>query len=137
MGGCKRRAWTSRLFTDNVPVFETTFWPVQVAVGVKAGVPKLIMAVVEHMRAHPGQALINLDFTNALGTVWRSAVLQAVYNKQTRVETLVPLPVGDSIAQSLHKRPNNNVRRGGPAGGRDMSCYLQLSFASAGRVGTQ
>ena len=82
MGGCKRRAWTSRLFTDNVPVFETTFWPVQVAVGVKAGVPKLIMEVVEHMRAHPGgQALLNLDFTNAFGTVWRSAVLQAVYNK--------------------------------------------------------
>ena len=81
MGGCKRRAWTSRLCKDNAPVFKTTFWPVQVAIGVKAGIPKLIMAATEHMRAHPNQALLKLDFTNAFGTVWRAAVLRACYNK--------------------------------------------------------
>ena len=34
MGGCKRRAWTSRLFEDNSDMLRRTCWPVQVALGV-------------------------------------------------------------------------------------------------------
>jgi hypothetical protein len=81
MGGCKRRAWTSMLIKDNADVFHKSFWPVQVAVGVKAGVAKLIFAITEHMRAHPHHTLLKLDFTNAFNTVWRSAILRACYNK--------------------------------------------------------
>ena len=81
MGGCKRRAWTSRLFRDSDVAFKKTFWPVQVAVGVKAGVQKLYMASQEHMRAHPSHVLLKLDFTNAYNTVWRAAVLKACYDE--------------------------------------------------------
>ena len=69
MGGCKRRAWTTRLMRDNAAVFKRTFWPVQVAVGVKAGVPKLVYSVTEHMRHHKGHVLMKLDFTNAFNSV--------------------------------------------------------------------
>ena len=79
MGGCRRRAWTSSLMKDNAKCFNKTFWPVQVAVGVSAGVAKLIFAVREHMHAHPDHVLLKLDFTNAYNTVWRAAILRACY----------------------------------------------------------
>ena len=66
MGGCKRRAWTSRLMKDNAGVFKRSFWPVQVAVGVKAGVPKLIYAVTEHMLHNKTHVLLKLDFIRTL-----------------------------------------------------------------------
>ena len=75
MGGCKRRAWISLLIQDNADTFRRSFWPVQVAVGVKAGVAKLIFALTEHMKAHPDHTLLKLDFTNAFNSVWRSAIL--------------------------------------------------------------
>ena len=80
MGGCNCRAWISMLIQDNASVFKRTFWPVQVAVGVKAGVVNLIFAVSEHMRAHPSHTLLKLDFTNAFNSVWRSAILSECYN---------------------------------------------------------
>ena len=72
MGGCKRRAWTSRLIKDNADTFKRSFWPVQVAVGVKAGVPKLMYAVTEHMRHNKTHVLLKLDFTNTFNSVWRN-----------------------------------------------------------------
>ena len=80
MGGCKRRAWTSLLMQDNADVFRKTFWPVQVAVGVKAGVTKLIFAITEHLRAHPQHTLLKLDFTNAFNSVWRTSILNECYD---------------------------------------------------------
>ena len=80
MGGCKRRVWTSCLMKDNSDIFNQTFWPVQVAVGVNAGVPKLVFAGTEHMRAHKRHVLIKLDITNAFNSVWRKAVLKACYD---------------------------------------------------------
>ena len=77
MGACKRRAWTSCLMKDNANVFKQTFWSVQVAVAVKAGVPKLIFGTTEHMTHNKNHVLLKLDFTNAFNTVWRSAVLKA------------------------------------------------------------
>ena len=69
MGGCERRAWTSKLMWDNASVFKQFFWSVQIAVGAKAGVPKLIFAVTEHMDHNKDHVLLKLDFTNAFNTV--------------------------------------------------------------------
>ena len=48
------------LMQDNADTFRKVFWPVQVAVGVKAGIVKLIFAITEHMRAHLGIQLTAL-----------------------------------------------------------------------------
>ena len=79
MGECRRRAWTSVLMKQNAKCYKKTFWSIQVAVGVSAGVPKLVFAVREHMMAHPNHVLLKLDFTNAFNTVWRAAILRACY----------------------------------------------------------
>ena len=55
-----RQDCSDGLFRDSDVAFKKTFWPVQVAVGVKAGVQKLYMASQEHMRAHPSHVLLKL-----------------------------------------------------------------------------
>ena len=82
MGGCKRRAWTSCLMKDNKDTFKATFWSAQVAIGVEAGVIKLVFGTTEHMRHNKQHVLLKLDFSNAFNTVWRKAVLQACRDKQ-------------------------------------------------------
>ena len=49
------------------------------AVGVKAGVFKLIFSVNEHMNNNQKHVLMKLDFTNTFNTVWRDAVLKSCY----------------------------------------------------------
>ena len=119
MGGCRRRAWISMLIQDNADVFKKTFWPVQVAVGVKAGVTKLIYAVTEHMRAHPGHTLLKLDFTNAFNSVWRGSILKECYdNKEWRHlyrffwANLSPR----SRIMAIHALSEEGVQQGDPSG---------------------
>ena len=119
MGGCKRRAWTSTLMKQNAEVFKSEFWPVQVAVGVKAGVPKLIYAVSEHMHNNKGHALLKLDFTNAFNTVWRRSVLKACYENPAWRHlyrffwcTLAP----KSLIVGIDNLSEEGMQQGDPAG---------------------
>ena len=68
------------LMQDNADTFREVFWPVQIAVGVKAGIAKLIFAVTEHMRAHPDHTLLKLDFSNAFNSVWRRTILKECWD---------------------------------------------------------
>ena len=79
--GMGRRAWTSRLFEDDTDMFRRACWPLQVALGVHAAMPKLFMTLAEHMHAHPTHVLLKLDFTNAFNTVWCAATLRACLDK--------------------------------------------------------
>lgn len=119
MGGCKRRAWTTCLMKVNADVFKNTFWPVQVAVGVKAGVPIQIYAVSEHMRNNKDHALMKLDFTNAFNTVWRRAVLKSCYDNPDMRHlyrffwcTLSP----KSIIVGIDNLSEEGMQQGDPAG---------------------
>ena len=134
MGGCKRRAWTSRLMKDNADTFKRSFWPVQVAVGVKAGVPKLIYAVTEHMLHNKTHVLLKLDFTNAFNSVWRKAVLKAcLENPEWRHLyrffwcTLSP----KSIIFGIDNLSEEGMQQGDPAGpvGYCMSSHSDFVWA--------
>ena len=119
MGSCKRRAWTSLLMQDNADIFRETFWPVNVACGVKAGVAKLAFGVTEHMDAHPNHVLLKLDFTNAFNTVWRKAILKACYeNEKWRHlyrclwATLSPM----ALIKGINALSREGVQQGDPFG---------------------
>ena len=119
MGSCKRRAWTSLLMQDNADVFRETFWPVQVACGVKAGIAKLIFGATQHMQGHPDHVLLKLDFTNAFNTVWRSAILKACReNEKWRHlyrffwATLSPM----ALTMGIRVRSREGVQQGDPSG---------------------
>ena len=119
MGGCKRRAWTSLLMQDNADVFRKTFWPVQVAVGVKAGVAKLFFATTEHMRAHPDHTLLKLDFTNAFNSVWRMSILKECYDNPDwrhlyRFFWINLSPKSRILA--IHSLSEEGVQQGDPSG---------------------
>ena len=79
MGNNRRRAWTGQLVEDHAHILATEMWPAQVAVGVSAGITKMVFALRAHMQAHPDHLLLKLDFSNAFNTMSRAAVLDACY----------------------------------------------------------
>ena len=81
VGSNRRRAWTGQLADDHSTDFADILWPSNVAVGVKAGIPKMLFALRAHMEANPSHILLKLDFTNAFNTMSRAAIIQACLNE--------------------------------------------------------
>ena len=81
VGNNRRRAWTGQLAEDHAEDFADILWPHNVAVGIKAGIPKMLYALRAHMTAFPLHILLKLDFKNAFNTMSRAAIITACLNE--------------------------------------------------------